>query len=181
MRRVFVIVPVAVFAILMSVLAYLTVQTQQGRDPSLIPSPLIGKPVPDFALPAVADTVPGGFASADLRGRVTLINVFASWCIPCLAEHPQISRLAADGVPVYGIDHRDTAADVLAWLERNGNPYTVVGFDGDGRASLEWGVTGVPETYIVNAAGIVTYKYTGPITADVLEGKILPKLREAGQ
>ena len=181
MRRLFVIIPVALFAIVMSVLAYLTVQTEEGRDPSLIPSPLIGKPVPKFALPAVVDGVPGGFASKDLRGRVVLVNVFASWCVPCLAEHPVISRLSADGVPVYGIDHRDKVADVTAWLKRNGNPYTAIGFDGDGRVSVDWGVTGVPETYIVNAAGIITYKFTGPITPDALERIVLPKLREAAR
>jgi len=181
MRRLLLVTPVVLFAVLIVVLAVLTLQTREGRDPSYIPSPLIGKPVPQFSLPAVAAHIPGGFATGDLRGRVTLVNVFASWCIPCLAELPTISRLAADGVAIYGLDHRDTVEDAIKWLKKNGNPYTAIGFDPEGRASTEWGVTGVPETFIINADGIVTYKYTGPITPDVLEDKILPELREAGR
>ena len=181
MRRLLLILPVVAFALLIVVLGVLTFQTREGRDPSLIPSPLIGKPAPEFVLPAVNDAIAGGFATEDLRGEVTLVNVFSSWCVPCLAEHPLISRLAGDGVAVFGLNHRDTAADAAKWLQRHGNPYTAVGFDPDGRVSLEWGVTGVPETFIINAQGIVTYKYSGPITADVLERKILPKLQEASK
>ena len=103
MRRVLLILPVALFAILIVVLGVLTLQTQEGRDPSLIPSPLVGKPAPEFVLPAVAENVAGGFSTDDLRGQVTMVNVFASWCIPCLAEHPLISRLAEDGLRIYGI------------------------------------------------------------------------------
>ncbi|MFT5182422.1 MAG: cytochrome c biogenesis protein CcmG/thiol:disulfide interchange protein DsbE [Alphaproteobacteria bacterium] len=181
MRRLLLILPVALFVVLIGVLAVLTLQTKDGRDPSLIPSALIGKPAPEVSLPAVAEAIPGGFAGADLRGRVTMVNVFASWCVPCLAEHPLISRLAADGIPVYAINHRDTVLEASKWLKRHGNPFTAVGFDPEGRASVEWGVTGVPETYIINAEGIVTFKHAGPITAKVLEDTILPKLREAGE
>lgn len=181
MRRLLLVLPVALFAVLVGVLGVLTLQTQHGRDPSLIPSPLVGKPAPDFILPAVADDVAGGFTTADLRGKVTMVNVFASWCVPCLAEHPLITRLAEDGLTVYGINHRDEAPEAVKWLKRNGNPYHAVGFDPDGRVSLEWGVTGVPETFIINAAGIITYKHAGPITTQVLEDKILPKLQEAQQ
>ncbi len=181
MRRLLLILPVVIFAVLIGVLAVLTLQTKDGRDPSLIPSALLGKPVPEFSLPAVADDIAGGFATADLRGRVTMVNVFASWCVPCLAEHPLISRLAADGLAIYAIDHRDTAVDVAKWLKKNGNPYTAVGFDPDGRVSVEWGVTGVPETFIINADGVVIYKHSGPMTAKVLKDKILPKIREASE
>jgi cytochrome c biogenesis protein CcmG/thiol:disulfide interchange protein DsbE len=181
MRRVLLILPVVLFAVLVVVLGVLTFQTQDGRDPSLIPSPLVGKPAPDFVLPAVAENITGGFATENLRGQVSMVNVFASWCIPCLAEHPLITRLAADGLTVYGINHRDTPHEAARWLKKNGNPYTAVGFDPDGRISLEWGVTGVPETFIINAAGVITYKHAGPITAQVLEDKILPKLREASE
>jgi cytochrome c biogenesis protein CcmG/thiol:disulfide interchange protein DsbE len=163
------------------VLAVLTLQTKDGRDPSLIPSALLGKPAPAVGLPAVAEDIPGGFAGADLRGRVTMVNVFASWCVPCLVEHPLITRLAEEGVAVYAINHRDTVREASRWLKKNGNPYTAVGFDPDGRASVEWGVTGVPETYIINAEGIVTFKHAGPITAKVLKDTILPKLEEAGE
>ncbi len=181
MRRVLLLLPVAVFAILIVVLGVLTLQTQEGRDPSLIPSPLVGKPVPDFTLPALAEDVPGGFATANLRGEASMVNFFASWCVPCLAEHPLITRLSEDGLTVYGVNHRDTTADATRWLKRNGNPYTFVGADPDGRVSVDWGVTGLPETFIVNAEGIITYKHAGPITPDVLEKTILPKLQEASQ
>ena len=181
MRRVLLILPVVLFVVLIGVLGVLTLQTKDGRDPSLIPSPLVGKPVPQFTLPAVDENVAGGFATEDLRGKVTMVNVFASWCIPCLAEHPLITRLADEGLTVYGINHRDSAPDAAKWLKKNGNPYTGVGFDPDGRVSLEWGVTGVPETFIINPAGIIIYKHSGPMTARVLEDKILPKLREASE
>jgi len=181
MRRVLLVLPIVLFAVLIGVLAVMTLQTNNGRDPSLIPSPLVGKPAPEFTLPGIAGNTAGGFATGDLRGRATMVNVFASWCVPCLAEHPLISRLAGDGVPVYAINHRDTAADATKWLKKNGNPYTAVGFDPDGRVSTEWGVTGIPETFIINADGIIIYKHSGPITPKVLEDKILPKLREASQ
>lgn len=181
MRRVLLILPVVLFIVLIGVLAVLTLQTKDGRDPSLIPSALLGKPAPAVDLPAVAEDIPGGFAGADLRGRVTMVNVFASWCVPCLAEHPLITRLAEEGVAVYAINHRDTAAEASRWLKIHGNPFAAVGFDPEGRASVEWGVTGVPETYIINAEGIVTFKHAGPITAKVLEDTILPKLEEAGE
>lgn len=181
MRRLLLILPVALFVVLIGVLAVLTLKTQDGRDPSLIPSALLGKPAPEIILPAVAETIPGGFAGADLRGRVTMVNVFASWCVPCLAEHPLITRIAEDGVPVYAINHRDTVPDASKWLKKHGNPFTAIGFDPEGRASVEWGVTGVPETYIINAEGLVTFKHAGPITAKVLKDTILPKLREASE
>lgn len=181
MRRALLLLPIVVFAVLIGVLGFLTLQTKEGRDPSLIPSPLVGKPAPEFSLPALAEGIPGGFATADLRGQATMVNVFASWCIPCLAEHPLITRLAEDGFAVYGINHRDSVADATRWLKKNGNPYTGVGADPDGRVSTEWGVTGLPETFIINAEGIVIYKHTGVITPDVLEDTILPKLREAGK
>lgn len=181
MRRALLILPIVLFAVLIGVLGVMILQTNDGRDPSRIPSPLIGKPAPEFSLPGIAENGAGGFATGDLRGKATMVNVFASWCIPCLAEHPLISRLADDGLTVYGINHRDTAADAAKWLKKNGNPYTAVGFDPDGRISTEWGVTGIPETFIINADGIIIYKHSGPMTPKVLEDKILPKLREASQ
>ena len=179
MRRLVVIIPVAVFAALVGLMASLLTDSERNNDPSRLPSPLVGKPAPAISLPPINAEVPGGFSTADLKGRVTIVNVFASWCVPCLAEHPLITRLAEDGIPVYGINHRDKAVDAVRWLRRHGNPYLAVGFDADARASLEWGVTGVPETFIIDANGTIAYKHAGPITPDVLERKILPKLREA--
>ena len=178
MRRVVIILPLAIFAALIGIMVALLTAGERNNDPSRLPSPLVGKPAPAIVLPAVADNIPGGFSTADLRGRVTLVNVFASWCVPCLAEHPLITRLAMDGIPVFGINHRDKTEDAVTWLRRHGNPYTAVGADANARASLEWGVTGVPETFIIDADGTVAYRHAGPITPDVLERKILPKLRE---
>ena len=118
MRRVLLILPVVLFVVLIGVLGVLTLQTKDGRDPSLIPSPLVGKPVPQFTLPAVDENVAGGFATEDLRGKVTMVNVFASWCVPCLAEHPLITRLAEEGLAIYGINHRDSAPDAAKWLKK---------------------------------------------------------------
>jgi cytochrome c biogenesis protein CcmG/thiol:disulfide interchange protein DsbE len=179
MRRIAVILPVLLLALLVGVMAALLTDTERNNDPSRLPSPLVGKPAPAIALPGIDGGLENGFSTADLLGRASVVNVFASWCVPCLAEHPLITRLADDGVPVFGINHRDRAEDARAWLARHGNPYTAVGFDADARTSLEWGVTGVPETFIIDRNGTIAFKHTGPLTADVLEDTILPKLREA--
>lgn len=179
MRRVVVFLPVAVFAALVGLMVSLLTDDERNDDLTRLPSALIGKPAPAIDLPAVNATIPGGFSTEDLKGRVTLVNVFASWCTPCLAEHPQIETLAERGIPVYGINHRDKPEAADTWLRRHGNPYTAVGADLDARASIEWGVTGVPETFIIDANGVVTYKHVGPITQEALDNKILPRLREA--
>ena len=179
MRRLVVLIPVAVFAALVGVMASLLTDTERNDNLARLPSALIDKPAPGFALPQVDPSVPGGFATENLKGQVSVINVFASWCVPCLAEHPHITRIAEAGVPVYGINHRDRPEDAVNWLRRHGNPYTAVGADADARVSLEWGVTGVPETFIVDANGIIVYKHVGPVTQDTLENRIMPKLREA--
>ncbi|MDE0780896.1 MAG: DsbE family thiol:disulfide interchange protein [Alphaproteobacteria bacterium] len=178
MLRLIVILPIALFAGLIGVMVSLLTDEDRNSDLSRLPSPLIGKPAPAFKLPAVANSVPGGFSTEDLKGRVSIVNVFASWCVPCLAEHPMISQLAGQGVAVYGINHRDKPEAATAWLQRHGNPYIAVGADWNARASLDWGVTGVPETFIIDADGVVTYKHVGPVTKDVLRNKILPRLRK---
>lgn len=178
MRRLIVLLPVAAFAALVAVMGSLLTDSERNSDLSVLPSALIGRPAPAFDLPAVSPDVPGGFSTADLRGQVSVVNVFASWCVPCLAEHPQIARIAEGGIPVYGLNHRDKPDDAGNWLRRHGNPYTAVGADLDGRISVEWGVTGVPETFIIDAEGVVAYKHVGPVTADALKNKILPMLRK---
>ncbi len=179
MRRLIFFLPAGAFVILAG---FFLSQLLLNRDPSYIPSALIDRPAPAFALPGV-DGRPGpdGFATADLLGDLTLVNVFASWCVPCLAEHPLITRLAEeDGYRVYGINHRDQDAEAAAWLRRNGDPYARVGADRDARVSVEWGVTGVPETYIVDARGVIRYKHVGPLTRQSVEDELLPLLREIG-
>lgn len=182
MHRALLIVPIVLFAGLVAVMGWLLLGAEQGaRDASTIPSALLGKPVPDFVLPPVGSAIAGGFSTADLRGRPAIVNVFASWCVPCLAEHPLIAALAAEGWLVYGLNHKDKPANAARWLTTHGNPYTAVGADSDGRASIEWGVTGVPETFIVDADGIIRFKYAGPLTAELVARKLRPLLEKVGK
>lgn len=147
------------------------------RDPRDIPSALIDKPVPDFALPALASHKEG-LSSPMLKGDVTLVNVFASWCIPCKAEHPVITRLSKElGVTVRGINYKDKTEDATDWLRRNGDPYASVGADLDGRVSIDWGVYGVPETYLVDRQGRIRFKQVGPLTPQVVEEQLLPMIK----
>jgi cytochrome c biogenesis protein CcmG, thiol:disulfide interchange protein DsbE len=151
------------------------------HDPSRVPSPLIGKPVPDFALPPVAGHGQG-FAASDLRGRVSLVNVFASWCVSCREEHPLLLQLARAAVaPIDGLDYKDKPVDAARWLTAMGDPYGRIGADRDGRVAIDWGVYGVPETFVVDRNGVIAYKVIGPITPETLERTILPlvaRLRE---
>ncbi|HEV2335913.1 MAG TPA: DsbE family thiol:disulfide interchange protein, partial [Stellaceae bacterium] len=138
-----------------------------GIDPNVLPSPLIDQPAPEFALPPLAGDRPG-FSSADLKGHVSLVNTFASWCAPCRVEHPVLNALAqTKRVAIYGIDYKDKPDAARAWIAELGNPYTRIGAD-DGRVGIEWGVYGVPETFIVDSQGRIRYKHVGPLTeADV--------------
>ncbi|MGB8274777.1 MAG: DsbE family thiol:disulfide interchange protein [Alphaproteobacteria bacterium] len=173
-RSVLFIVPALVFAALAVALLF-----GLRRDPSIIPSHLIGKPVPQFALPPVREGKPG-LANTDLNGSVSLVNVFASWCIPCKIEHPILMRIAAEThAPVYGINYKDDPADANRWLDELGDPYRRIGADRDGRTGIDFGVYGVPETFIVDAKGIILYKQVGPITPEALEKRILPLLEGA--
>jgi cytochrome c biogenesis protein CcmG/thiol:disulfide interchange protein DsbE len=155
--------PVALFLVL--VLAFVM---GLGRDPKLVPSPLIGKPVPDFALPPVKGRSLG-LSSRDLLGEVSLVNVFASWCVACREEHPVLMRLKAQGtVPIHGLNYKDKPDDAEGWLVSMGDPYTRTGAD------IDWGVYGVPETFVVDARGRIAFKQVGPITPEILDGTILP-------
>jgi cytochrome c biogenesis protein CcmG/thiol:disulfide interchange protein DsbE len=148
-----------------------------GSDTKVLPSPLIDKPAPEFALPPLAGQK-SGFSSADLGGEVSLVNVFASWCVPCRAEHPVLNRLAQTRrVPIYGINYKDKARDAAEWIAELGNPYTRIGAD-DGRVGIEWGVYGVPETFVVDRAGRIRYKHVGPLTQADVEQSILPLIAE---
>jgi cytochrome c biogenesis protein CcmG/thiol:disulfide interchange protein DsbE len=147
-------------------------------NPREVPSPLIGKPAPAFELPLLA--APGKtFSQKEMLGKVWVLNVWASWCQPCLLEHPQISRLAASGaVPVVGLNYKDARDDALPWLARNGNPFLVTVFDGSGRIGIDYGVYGVPETYVIDRAGVIRYKRIGPVTPEILKETIEPLLKE---
>ena len=151
-----------------------------SRDPTLVPSPLVGKPVPRFAL----EPVKGrdlGLSSRDLRGEVSLVNVFASWCVACRQEHPLFLALERDGViPIHGLNYKDTPDAAAAWLDALGDPYTRTGADLDGRVGLDWGVYGVPETFVIDRDGHIAYKHVGPVTPRVLDETILPLVRGLG-
>ena len=152
-----------------------------GTDPSLLPSPLIGKPVPAFSLPPVKGRQLG-LASADLKGEVSLVNVFASWCVACRQEHPVLMQLNRAGtVPVHGLNYKDRPDDAARWLDTMGDPYTRTGADLDGRVGIDWGVYGVPETFVVDAEGRIAFKQIGPVTSEILDETILPLVRKLRQ
>ena len=143
------------------------------RDARVLPSALIDKPIPEFALPALFPGEPG-FATADLKGKVAVVNVFASWCIPCRVEHPVLMRLAEQGVPIYGINYKDKPDDAERWLDRLGDPYTRTGADRDGRVAIDWGVYGVPETFVVDRQGRIVHKHIGVLKQEAFENDIMP-------
>ena len=147
-------------------------------NPREVPSPLIGKPAPAFDLPLLDE--PGKhFSEKTMLGHVWVMNVWASWCPPCLSEHPVVSQMARAGLaPIVGLNYKDTREDALPWLKRNGNPFQVVAFDANGRIGIDYGVYGVPETYVIDRKGIIRYKHIGPLDADVVQKKIEPLLKE---
>jgi cytochrome c biogenesis protein CcmG/thiol:disulfide interchange protein DsbE len=150
--------------------------SQMGRDPSLVSSPLIGKQVPQFDLPPVQGRVLG-LSSKNLHGQAALVNVFASWCVACREEHPFLMALARRGmIPLYGINYKDAPADAAGWLDANGDPYARTGADISGRVSIDWGVYGVPETYVVGADGRIAHKTIGPLSQAIFDQTILPVL-----
>jgi cytochrome c biogenesis protein CcmG/thiol:disulfide interchange protein DsbE len=176
------VVPLVIF----SLLAVLFLFGLRSGDPSRLPSALIGKAAPSLVLPALEGLtdgdrpIPGVPADRPGPGEVTVVNFWASWCAPCLQEHPQLMALRTlEGVRLYGINYKDQAASARRFLERNGNPFSAVGVDGNGRAGIEWGVIAVPETFVVDSRGIVVYKHTGPISAETLEKSVIPAIKTA--
>lgn len=166
-------IPLAVFVVMVVFLAIgLTL------DPREVPSPFIGKPAPAFTLPQVADAGKT-LSPVDFKGQVALVNVWASWCVSCRQEHPVLLELARKNlVPIYGLNYKDEREDALAWLKQFGNPYSASAFDADGRTGIDWGVYGVPETFVIDREGIIRHKQTGPITPEILETKLLPLIRQ---
>ncbi len=147
------------------------------RDPREVPSPLIGKPVPTFSLPPVRGRLLG-LGSSDLEGQVALVNVFASWCVACRAEHPLLMQIQREGiVPVHGLDYKDRPDDAARWLDEMGDPYTRTGADLDGRVAIDWGVYGVPETFVIDRGDRIAYKVIGPISPAVWKDTLLPLIQ----
>ncbi len=148
-----------------------------GLNPTVVPSPLVGKPVPEFTLPTLeADR--GPFSHTDLRGRTTMVHVWATWCESCRAEHPLLMTFARRGlVPIVGLNYKDEDEAARRWLAHAGDPYELNLVDADGRVGIDWGVYGTPETFIVDRDGVIRFKQVGPLTERVIENELVPLLR----
>jgi cytochrome c biogenesis protein CcmG/thiol:disulfide interchange protein DsbE len=165
--------PIAIFVALVVLLGVgLTL------NPREVPSPLVGKPTPDFELPQLLD--PGKtFSPKEMRGKVWLLNVWASWCTACREEHPVLSALAKSGaVPIYGLDYKDKRDEAIGFLRALGDPYVLSASDPNGRIGIDYGVYGVPETYVIDKQGVIRYKRIGPVTPEIIQQKILPLVHE---
>jgi len=166
-------IPLAIFVVLVGFL-----WKGLALNPSEVPSPLLDKPAPAFSLPELQDPA-AKLSPADLRGKVWMLNVWASWCVSCREEHPVLLRFSKTGqVPIYGLNYKDTRADASRWLHQFGNPYVVSGFDAEGQVGIDYGVYGVPETYIIDKQGVIRHKHIGPITDEVLKDEIVPIVRK---
>ena len=164
---------VAIFLALVALLA-----AGLRLDPREVPSPLIGKPAPPFELPLLG-APDKSFSQKDMLGKVWILNVWASWCAPCLVEHPVITQLSKAGpAPVVGLNYKDAREDALPWLKRNGDPFYVSVYDGAGRIAMDYGVYGVPETYVIDRRGVIRYKHIGPLTRDIAQKEVEPLLKE---
>ncbi len=147
-------------------------------DPSALPSQYIGKPAPEFNLPTLRDAEKN-ISTADLRGQISLVNIWATWCAGCRAEHPFLMQLSRENtVPIYAINWRDNREDALRWLGQLGDPYVASGFDEDGRVGIDWGAYGAPETFLLNAQGYVVYRYTGPLSRAMWNQEFVPRIAE---
>lgn len=154
-------------------------QLTSGRDGSAVPSVLIGQQAPATSLPPLLEGQ-APFDTAALKGQTTLVNVWASWCVPCREEHPVLLGLAQDGrFALWGMNYKDDPAKASAFLKELGSPFSVIGVDGKGRAGIDWGVYGVPETYVVDRQGIIRFKHIGPLTPEIVREKILPEIEKA--
>lgn len=172
-RRTVFVVPILVF---LGISVFLAIGL--FLDPREVPSPLIGKPVPDFKLPPVQGRTLG-LSTEDLKGEVSLVNVFASWCVACREEHPLLMRLSQQGVvPIHGLNYKDTPKDAADWLDSLGDPYTRTGADINGRVGIDWGVYGVPETFVIDREGHIRYKHIGPISDRDWEEKMAPLVEQ---
>ena len=183
-RRLLVALPAILFAALAGLFLY---KLETGGDPHKLPSALIGKPVPKFTLPPLDGAGPNGttlpgFASTDLEvpGKVTVVNVWASWCVPCRQEHPILGLLEKDPrVRLVGLNYKDQPENARRFLAALGNPYAAIGADENGRVGIDWGVYGVPETFVVDATGTITYKFVGPLAETTLRDVLSPEIDKA--
>jgi cytochrome c biogenesis protein CcmG/thiol:disulfide interchange protein DsbE len=169
--------PIALFVALAGVFAS---QLLSGKDSALLPSALIGKPAPQTSLPPLQASGLPGINTADFKGRVTVLNVFASWCVPCRQEHPLLLELAKDKrFVLVGFNYKDEPANAAKFLSELGNPYAALGTDVSGRSGIDWGIYGVPETYVINKSGLITYKQIGPLSPASLANALMPEIEKA--
>jgi cytochrome c biogenesis protein CcmG/thiol:disulfide interchange protein DsbE len=179
MKRILLFLPVAIVGVLFGFFWW---GLNPDRDPNEIPSVLISQPAPEFDLPAVAGTDTPGLSVEDIRaaGEPVLVNVFASWCVPCRAEHVVLTRLVEqDGIRLMGINYKDKPEDAAEWLDELGNPYERIGSDLNGRVGIEWGLSGVPETFVIDPSGTVVFRYVGPIVDTGAVDQIKTALQQA--
>ncbi|MGB1876823.1 MAG: DsbE family thiol:disulfide interchange protein [Rhodospirillaceae bacterium] len=175
------IIPIVVVALLVGAFAKRLIDVESGQDPALVQSVLLNTPVPDIDLPPLPDREPG-LKTPDLKKEVSLVNVWGSWCIACLSEHPLLMDLAEQKqVPIHGIAWRDDPSASVRWLARNGDPYDLIGQDPVSEAAIAFGVTGAPETFVIDGDGIIRYKHIGPITPDVWANTIAPMVEQLRQ
>ena len=180
MRRLLFLLPALAFATLVGFFVLRLDLMGKGRTPDILPSALIGKPAPNFERPAFLDRGQG-FKSTDFKGKVTLVNFFASWCMACHAEHPFLSALEGQDITMVGIDYKDTAENGKAFLASKGNPYTTVIDDPDGRIGIDFGVYGMPETYLVDKQGIIRFREPGPLTPEIIRDEFVPLIKDLNQ
>ncbi len=167
------VIPLGIFVVLVAFLAI-----GLGRDPRKVPSPLVDKPAPDFRLTQLHDPS-RTFSAAEMRGKVWLLNVWASWCVSCREEHPLFLQLARSGeVPIYGLNYKDRREDALRWLQQFRDPYILSVADTEGRVGIDYGVYAVPETFLIDRDGFIRFKHIGPVTPAVMTDTILPLVRE---
>ncbi len=146
------------------------------RDPRLVPSPLVGRQAPEFSLPTLKDSA-ATFSSEQFIGQVSVVNVWGSWCVGCRVEHEALMRFSMlTDVPIYGINYKDEKGNAFNWLEQLGDPYVLSGYDYDGLVSIDWGVYGAPETFVIDKRGVIRYKKVGPITNELIQNTLLPLL-----
>jgi cytochrome c biogenesis protein CcmG/thiol:disulfide interchange protein DsbE len=166
-------VPLGIFLVLVAFL-----YRGLSLDPKLVPSPLVGKPMPAFTLTRLQDPN-ASISDTDIKGKVALLNIWATWCVSCRAEHETLLELAKTGkVDIYGLNYKDERAAAQQWLRQLGNPYVANAFDDTGRVGIDWGVYGAPETFVIDRQGIIRHKHVGPLTADVVNEEILPLVAE---
>lgn len=177
MRRIFFLVPLFVIVVLCVFFVRRLELIGRGHTPNIISSALINKPAPQFSLPSIYENKPN-VTSAEFMGQVTLVNIFASWCPDCRAEHPMIEKISKTGLKIVGIDYKDKPEKARSWLESEGNPYSVIASDSAGRVAIDFGTYGVPESYLIDKQGLIRYKQIGAFSEQDIETKLLPLVKE---